>query len=124
MLPTEVGEELAVDRVRLQTLDFLADIVVVERQSCEVGVALRLAESVEDRAAAAPALAENLRDAVATVKDSIAFPAVLGRICPKPCEKGCRRGAADGSVAVCQLKRFVADADLAYPLRTSTDARR
>ena len=43
----------------------------------------------------------------------IALPAVLGRICPKPCEKGCRRGAADGAVAVCQLKRFVADADLA-----------
>lgn len=56
---------------------------------------------------------ENLRDAVATVKDKIALPAVLGRICPKPCEKGCRRNAADGAVAVCQLKRFVADADLA-----------
>jgi ferredoxin len=57
--------------------------------------------------------AENLREAIATVKDSIALPAVLGRVCPKPCEKGCRRNAADGAVAVCQLKRFVADADLA-----------
>jgi len=56
---------------------------------------------------------ENLRDAIATVKDAIALPAVLGRVCPKPCEKGCRRNAADGAVAVCQLKRFVADADLA-----------
>jgi NADPH-dependent glutamate synthase beta subunit-like oxidoreductase/ferredoxin len=57
--------------------------------------------------------AENLRDAIATVKETIALPAVLGRICPKPCEKGCRRHAADGAVAVCQLKRFAADADLA-----------
>jgi NADPH-dependent glutamate synthase beta subunit-like oxidoreductase/ferredoxin len=57
--------------------------------------------------------AENLRDAIATVKQTIALPAVLGRICPKPCEKGCRRHAADGAVAVCQLKRFAADADLA-----------
>jgi ferredoxin len=57
--------------------------------------------------------AENLGDAIATVKEAIALPAVLGRICPKPCEKGCRRNAADGAVAVCQLKRFVADADLA-----------
>ncbi len=57
--------------------------------------------------------AENLRDAIATVKETIALPAVLGRICPKPCEKGCRRNAADGAVAVCQLKRFAADADLA-----------
>jgi ferredoxin len=53
------------------------------------------------------------REAIATVKRDIALPAVLGRICPKPCEKGCRRAGADGSVAVCQLKRFVADQDLA-----------
>jgi ferredoxin len=57
--------------------------------------------------------AENLREAIATVKRDIALPAVLGRICPKPCEKGCRRASADGAVAVCSLKRFVADADLA-----------
>jgi ferredoxin len=57
--------------------------------------------------------AENLREAIVTVKRDIALPAILGRICPKPCEKGCRRSAADGAVAVCGLKRFVADVDLA-----------
>ncbi len=51
--------------------------------------------------------------AIATVKQDIALPAVLGRVCSKPCEKGCRRNVADGAVAVCDLKRFVADADLA-----------
>jgi NADPH-dependent glutamate synthase beta subunit-like oxidoreductase len=55
---------------------------------------------------------ENLQEAIATVKRDIALPAVLGRICPKPCEKGCRRKGADGPVAVCELKRYVADADL------------
>ncbi len=54
-----------------------------------------------------------VRQAIVTVKRDIALPAVLGRICPKPCEKGCRRSGADGPVAVCQLKRFVADEDLA-----------
>lgn len=54
-----------------------------------------------------------IREAIATVKEDIALPAVLGRVCPKPCEKGCRRGAADGPVEVCDLKRFVADEDLA-----------
>jgi ferredoxin len=54
-----------------------------------------------------------LRDAIVTVKRDIALPAVLGRVCPKPCEKGCRRAAADGAVAVCDLKRYVADEDLA-----------
>jgi ferredoxin len=56
--------------------------------------------------------AEDFAEAIATVKRDIALPAILGRVCSKPCEKGCRRGAADGPVAVCQLKRFVADLDL------------
>jgi NADPH-dependent 2,4-dienoyl-CoA reductase/sulfur reductase-like enzyme/NAD-dependent dihydropyrimidine dehydrogenase PreA subunit len=52
-------------------------------------------------------------EALVTIKNDIALPAILGRICPKPCEKGCRRNATDGAVAVCQLKRCAADADLA-----------
>ena len=56
---------------------------------------------------------EDFREAIATVKHDIALPAVLGRVCPKPCEKGCRRSGADGAVAICELKRFVADQDLA-----------
>ena len=53
-----------------------------------------------------------LRDAIETVKKDIALPAVLGRICPKPCERGCRRGAYDQAVSICLLKRYVADVDL------------
>ncbi|MGD0900509.1 MAG: FAD-dependent oxidoreductase, partial [Thermoguttaceae bacterium] len=55
----------------------------------------------------------DLRGAIATVKADIALPAVLGRICPAPCEKVCRRAALDGAVSICQLKQCVADADLA-----------
>ncbi len=55
---------------------------------------------------------QNVREAIATIKQDIALPAILGRVCPKPCEKGCRRKGADDPVAVCELKRFVADADL------------
>ncbi len=51
--------------------------------------------------------------AIATVKEHIALPAVLGRICPAPCEKGCRRGQADAPVSIMLLKRHAADADLA-----------
>ncbi|MBM3237766.1 2Fe-2S iron-sulfur cluster binding domain-containing protein [Candidatus Poribacteria bacterium] len=57
--------------------------------------------------------AGKLRDAIATVKEHIALPAVLGRICPAPCENGCRRGNYDCSVSICLLKRYVADVDLA-----------
>ena len=57
--------------------------------------------------------AGQMKDAIATIKDDIALPAVLGRICPAPCEKACRRGAKDAPLAICLLKRFAADADLA-----------
>jgi ferredoxin len=56
--------------------------------------------------------AGKLRDAIETVKKDIALPAVLGRICPKPCERGCRRGVYDQAVSICLLKRYVADVDL------------
>lgn len=56
-----------------------------------------------------------VRDALITVKKDIPLPAILGRVCPRPCEKACRRAQADGAVAICQLKRFVADLDLAQP---------
>jgi len=55
----------------------------------------------------------HLREAIATVKEHIALPAVLGRICPELCEKACRRGAYDQPVAIRLLKRYVADVDLA-----------
>ena len=54
-----------------------------------------------------------LEEAIRTVKADIALPAVLGRICPAPCEKACHRIAFDDPVSVCMLKRYVADADLA-----------
>lgn len=57
--------------------------------------------------------AGELRQAIVTVKSDIALPAVLGRICPAPCEKVCRRRPADAAVAICRLKRLVADVDLA-----------
>ncbi|MBN1910575.1 MAG: (2Fe-2S)-binding protein [Pirellulales bacterium] len=57
--------------------------------------------------------AGKLADAIVTVKRDIALPAVLGRVCPAPCEKGCRRGAADDPVSICKLKQHVADTDLA-----------
>ncbi len=50
--------------------------------------------------------------AIRIIKERIALPAVLGRICPKPCEKVCRRKDVDAPVSICQLKRYAADTDL------------
>ncbi len=58
-------------------------------------------------------------EALKVVKKDIALPAVLGRICPAPCEKACKRTQIDDAVSICLLKRFVADVDLYshYPYR-------
>jgi hypothetical protein len=55
----------------------------------------------------------DFRDALVTVKKDIALPAILGRICPAPCEKVCNRATYDQPLSICSLKRFVADVDLA-----------
>jgi ferredoxin len=59
---------------------------------------------------------QRFEEALITVKRDIALPAVLGRICSAPCEKGCNRRLHDGALGVCALKRFVADEDLASEL--------
>jgi len=43
------------------------------------------------------------------VKRDIVLPAVLGRICPAPCEGACHRKTVDQPVSICLLKRFVGD---------------
>lgn len=48
-------------------------------------------------------------DALAVIERNVAFPGVLGRICPRYCEKACRRAIYDESLAICALKRFPAD---------------
>jgi ferredoxin len=53
--------------------------------------------------------------AVETVTASIPIPAILGRICPELCEKGCRRGSLDSPIAIRLLKRFVGDYALSRP---------
>jgi len=39
------------------------------------------------------------------------MPAVIGRVCPHPCEEACRRNLVDQPLAICSLKRFAADRD-------------
>jgi formate dehydrogenase major subunit len=53
------------------------------------------------------------RDAIETIKERLAMPAMLGRVCPRPCEDVCRRKLVDEkAVAICDLKRFASDRDM------------
>jgi NADPH-dependent glutamate synthase beta subunit-like oxidoreductase len=51
-------------------------------------------------------------EALQVVKQDIALPSVLGRICSAPCEGACRRRSIDEAVSICLLKRFAGDEDL------------
>ena len=51
----------------------------------------------------------NHHRAVQVIKERNPFPAVIGRICPRPCELECRRNFIDEPVAINYLKRYAAD---------------
>ncbi len=57
--------------------------------------------------------AGDMAAAIETVMLEMALPAVLARVCTKPCEKGCRRAGLDGAISICSLKGAAADANLA-----------
>jgi len=48
-------------------------------------------------------------EALKVVMEYNPFPATVGRVCHHPCETECSRGRLDSPVAICALKRFVAD---------------
>ncbi len=48
-------------------------------------------------------------EALALIMDRLPLPGTIGRICPHPCEADCRRQEVDEPLAICNLKRFVAD---------------
>jgi len=48
-------------------------------------------------------------EALQLINENLPLPGILGRICPHPCEAECNRASLDEPVAICDLKRFVAD---------------
>lgn len=51
-------------------------------------------------------------EALKLIKNKIPLPASIGRVCPHPCEKACRRAKIEEPVNIAQLKSFAADLDL------------
>lgn len=51
-------------------------------------------------------------EALRLIKNKISLPASIGRVCPHPCEKACRRGKVEEPINIAQLKAFAADLDL------------
>ncbi len=114
-MPAEEGMHIETDNERVRearkdTLDLLlsehvGDCEAPCQRTCPANMNIPLMiRQIKER---------NFEEAIITVKKDIALPAVLGRICPAPCEKGCHRKYYDNPVSICSLKRFVADVDLA-----------
>ncbi len=58
-------------------------------------------------------LAHNkVKDALILIKETMPFPASLGRVCPRPCETQCKRACSEDAVSICFLKRYIADRDI------------
>ena len=51
-------------------------------------------------------------DALKLIKNKIALPASIGRVCPHPCEEACRRQNVEEPINIAKLKAFAADLDL------------
>jgi len=49
------------------------------------------------------------KEALALIRENLPLPGVLGRVCPHPCEGACNRAKIDEPIAICSLKRFLAD---------------
>ncbi|MEJ5376481.1 MAG: FAD-dependent oxidoreductase [bacterium] len=49
------------------------------------------------------------QEALKLIMERLPLPGTLGRICPAPCEKVCRRGELDEPLAIRELKRYAAD---------------
>ncbi len=57
------------------------------------------------------------REALAVVRERNPLPGICGRVCTHPCEASCRRGEVDEPVAICRLKRYAADLEIAAKVR-------
>jgi ferredoxin len=113
--PAAEGMRIETDseRVRLARRDVLEFLLGEHAGDCEAPCRIGCPAGMD-----IPKMIRQIRDgrfneAIRTVLKDIALPAVLGRICPAPCENACKRRPHDEAVSICSLKRFAADWDMA-----------
>jgi len=57
-----------------------------------------------------------------TIMETNPFPAVMGRVCYRPCETACNRGQLDESVGINSVERFLGDEAIREGWRVTVDA--
>jgi len=75
------------------------------RISCPLGVNVQ--------AYMALTAASRFDEALDVIRQDNPLPGICGRVCHHPCEDACRRSSLDQAVAICSIKRFLADREMA-----------
>lgn len=57
--------------------------------------------------------ASRFEEALNIIREDNPLPGICGRVCHHPCEEACRRSMLDQAVAICSVKRFLADQEKA-----------
>ena len=57
--------------------------------------------------------ASRFDEALDVIRQDNPLPGICGRVCHHPCEEACRRSSVDQAVAICSVKRFLADREMA-----------
>ncbi len=86
------------------------------REACPLGVNVQ--------AYVALIAAGRFQEALEVVRRDNPLPGVCGRVCHHPCEEVCRRREVDEAVAICELKRFLADWEVTQGRLPAFDVRR
>ncbi|MDR2861869.1 MAG: (2Fe-2S)-binding protein, partial [Syntrophobacterales bacterium] len=98
---TEQIKELRKLDMELMFSNHFADCVAPCNMTCPAGIDIQgyvgLAANGEY------AYAEKL------IKEKVPLPGVLGRVCPAPCQKECRRNLVEETISIKFIKRFISD---------------
>jgi formate dehydrogenase (NADP+) beta subunit len=71
----------------------------------------------------AQAQAGNYFDAFQTIMEENPFPAIMGRVCVKPCETGCNRNHIDETVNIHAVERYIGDEAIRHHWQINYKAR-
>jgi len=104
------------EQVKISFPHFSPDIhtiTQIEASTCKVACPA----GVQVKAYIGLIVAGKFKEALELIKEDNPLPGICGRVCTHPCESECNRRDVDEAVAICALKRFVADWELKQKIK-------